>query len=389
MNKCVKLTNFIIFILLLFYLLVDILTGVSMRLTDYSFSVPYKIFVLFLMLFVISCYSIKDVTKIVGLIALLFLALCFLFFVGIAHTSFYLQTYIKSMANLLMYLYFMNCIRYEKHIFNYVKWILRINLFVFIANLLLGALGFGYATYENNGTKGFFYAGNEIYLIHLSICLFLIKSNKNKWMVCFYLFVCSVIIGTKSVILGSLILLFYSLYSSIKHKLIFLLSILIIVAVFYYSIIQILSTLPLVVYIFHNFHNIMDMSGSILNAIMSGRVVFIQQAFVKWISVLNLPIFFFGSGDAIIQTVESDLFDSLFIHGMVFTLILFFFYLYLCIRAGKMNDSLLVILDVLFIFISILAGHTWQNVSGGLFFILANCFADCEIFFRSATNKRC
>jgi hypothetical protein len=89
---------------------------------------------------------------------------------------------------------------------------------IVFANIVLGLLGFGYATYDYEssyssdvGVKGFFYSGNELAATYVVLCAFVLKEVWNKrrgwyWMAAILVIVFAVAIATKAAILGALLL---------------------------------------------------------------------------------------------------------------------------------------------------------------------------------------
>tara|TARA_R110000850_G_scaffold238835_2_gene363498 strand:- start:4023 stop:4970 length:948 start_codon:yes stop_codon:yes gene_type:complete len=88
------------------------------------------------------------------------------------------------------------------------------SFFIIVFNVFVGSLGYGYQQYsrEGIGTRGFFYAGNELGVLLISTCFIILsKYNVENNHFKFYVYslvaiVCSSFLTTKSSILGVVIL---------------------------------------------------------------------------------------------------------------------------------------------------------------------------------------
>ena len=81
---------------------------------------------------------------------------------------------LKLILNIVYFIYFTEVIKRHSRSYSdyYYNRILKINSLVFIVNIIIGLLGYGYYTYPfaKIGIKGFFYAGNEVSV--LFYCLY-------------------------------------------------------------------------------------------------------------------------------------------------------------------------------------------------------------------------
>lgn len=380
MTKFIKELNYLIYVMLLFYLAVDSLTGISITVGGPSFSIPYKLFVLALMTLVICNYEYTGfkVLFIFFMIAVMCLSCVVLFFHGITDFNFYAQQYIKLLANIIFFFYFLVISKTERRFDYYVKNIVKYNLIVFLLNMFIGILGYGHSSYDgedfSNGTSGFFYAANETFLILLSLATILLLSCKKNIILYALLLYFALKIGTKSAMLAIFVISSYDFYrkSGKKVKLLLWLSVPLIGFGIYLLYLNFLSALHSFEYVSSKLSESNGSGKLILNAIMSGRIHHLDVVQNNWKRMLTVPLLLFGTSNAITSTVEIDFFDTLFINGLLLTLIISSFYLYLIIKAKKEDVILIFIMNILFVFISFFAGHTWKNLSGGIFFVIAN-----------------
>ena len=380
MTKFIKELNYFIYILLIFYLAVDSLTGISIAAGGPSFSIPYKVFILFLMTLVICNYEYTGfkVLVIFFMSALMFISCFVLLIFGITDLSFYVQQYIKLFANIIFFFYFLVLSKTEARFEYYINNIVKFNLIIFLLNIAVGILGYGHSSYDgadvSNGTSGFFYAANETYLILLSLStILLLNSKRNIFLYCFFLYL-AIKIGTKSAILAVFVISIYDFYSKSakKSKILIWLFIPIFLLGIYLFYIHFLSSLHSFEYVSSELHKSEGNRKLILNAIMSGRIHNLEIAQENWKRILTLPLLLFGTSNSVTSTVEIDFFDVCFINGILLTVIISIFYMYLIIKAKKMGVGLILIMNIIYVLISFLAGHTWRNLSGGIFFIMAN-----------------
>lgn len=380
-----KKINNCIYLLLLMFLFVDSFTGLSISIGGPSFSIPYKLFILFLMMIVILAYNTSNISAIIitFLFALLSISLFVVLQSGVLDLTYYLQKYFKFLANIIFYIYFLSLQKYDPYYYKKAIKIFKVNLYLFMLNILIGCLGFGNSTYsDGSGVCGFFYAGNELFLVYISFAIILLhlhtlKSLPVKLVIVLAL---AILIGTKSTILSALILEGYYInkFYMKKRKGLFLFLLPIIIVSVYILYVYMLSKLRTFDYVIYKLTN--DKSDKnfelILDIIMSGRVTYIKDAFNIWVKDYSLVNLLFGTGSNIISTVEVDVFDVFLINGLILTVIIAIFYMVLLRRARKYYNKELSLMIYLFLFISLFAGHTWGNLSGGLFFILLNIYYD-------------
>lgn len=378
MKKNFELLNYFILNLLKFYLIVDSLTGITLKTVGVSLSIPFKLFIVALMIFAIFYCNLNYVLLIFLTISWFTLTVLYFVFVNYLQMGISIQTFMKFFSNLVFYLYFLMIQKFDKYD-NSVYKIILINSVVFFSNIFLGLLGVGYSTYGYGvGIKGFFYAGNEIFLILLAISVYFmnLKIKKRYYFYCLCL-ICSFLIGTKTAMLALVVIIFCDFYFELSKKqqfcfLIFL-PIFLLICVIIFNVF--LVNIDVVKNAMYNFNKVKNASGSILNALLSGRLVFLENNINMWKENLNSINFLFGGHyyfDS--KNIEIDFFDALLLNGIVTTLCVLFFYIYFIFKAIKNKNKILTILNILVLTISFSAGHIWANLSGGLFFVLVNVY---------------
>ena len=391
MYKNFKFLNYSIYVLLLFYLMVDTLTGISLKTVGVSFSIPYKAFIISLMVIVIGMYNQTDFLIILSLFTWLILSITVMILFGSHNFALAIQTYIKTVSAIIFYLYFKSFIKFEQHSYKYLRKILVVNAFVFSANIFAGILGFGYSTYDYGvGIKGFFYAGNEIFLILLAITALLLKNRNKKFRMCVGLIslLFSILIGTKTAMLALMIIVLVNAFTNLRKisKIFVIFSLPLFILLFIILFNSVLSSLPVFNNMIYNFEKNKKLTGSILSALLSGRVEFLNNNLDFLKERADFWHFIFG-GNAYFnnKSVEIDFFDTLILNGVFVAVVIFCFYIFLFYRAVRKHDVTLMAMNFSLIMISFTAGHVWANLTGGIFFIIANIVPN---IFETIKHKR-
>ena len=334
------------------------------------------------MTFVISLYSARDFLLFLLLFGWVFLSFLTISFLPSYNVSLSIQLAIKYLSMIIFFMYFKNLKRYDRNCIDKIRIIVLVNAIVFLLNMFAGIMGFGYSTYTyaNIGIKGFFYAGNELFLVLLPITTLFVQNRKNvRLVISFIAIVISVLIGTKTAILALLIVLVFNnfTYAKLLEKLTFIvfvpLTLFFGIIIFQYF----LADLPVFTHITNNIETKTKMGSSLISVLLSGRLEFLEmnlKLYNDWTDVLH--IIFGGNPFAHGKSVEIDFFDSLIVNGILTTFFVVFFYIYLFIRALKQHNYVLALMNMLVFLISFLAGHVWANLMGGIFFIIANLFFD-------------
>jgi hypothetical protein len=257
-----------------------------------------------------------------------------------------------------------------------------ISLIVFLCNIILGIFGFGFYTYPSLqvGIKGFFYAGNEasalFYCLYYTV-LVKIKGNSNKILIVYIIaIIVSLLITTKTGIISCLLIsaIDYYFRSSKKRKfyikLYFPIILLIVIALAIYF----LPKTTIYKVMENRIKYLLERQYSLMDAIFAGRILFLKNAFKIWEFNLSPVVLLFGTGVIYTKYVEIDLFDLFFSFGLIFTIIILSFYFYIIYLSTRIKNYRLVFFNLLYLSISLTAGHIWSSVMTGLYFAYINAF---------------
>ncbi|MFQ3332611.1 MAG: hypothetical protein ACI8ZH_000503 [Flavobacteriales bacterium] len=293
----------------------------------------------------------------------------------------------KYLGSVLAFFYFRSIFINKGHL---LKWVYRWILFSFIilvVNIFLKLLGIGFPMYVLDtieiGSKGFFYAGNEVsaVLIILSSFLMYWYQFHDKKMLFIIVGALAVLTGlyltSKTAILGTVFTFFYFFIfnpnrnkSSIKKKLSFLLSFFILLPLGLYIIVEYLKTSD-VMQRFSYFWNELD----IYTFILSNRNTFLFdfiEIFKKEYNIIEMII---GVGQSTFETlnnnhiIELDFFDIYFAYGII-GILLFLFYISFLLIQSKIKSlnrntylfsSYSKYIAILLIALSFLSGHVFNS----------------------------
>jgi hypothetical protein len=259
---------------------------------------------------------------------------------------------------------------------------MNINIFVFLLNIAAGICGLGYFTYKAAkwGVKGFFFAGNEVAVLFFCLYCYILTrtSYKTRYMLLVYVvsFVVSFLIGTKTVVLSCLLLSLVDYYYRVRnrkyyYKLFFILFMLLMIV---YSIVFFPQT-EFYQFVSYQFSRTFRSNNNILNALLSGRLVFLATNYEAWSTLFSLKTFFLGMGaPSLIKGIEIDFVEVLFYYGIITLLIVLGFYMYIIWLSAKRRKGVLVVFNIIYLCISFTAGHVWYSVMAGLFFAYINAY---------------
>ena len=373
--------NYCILLFLSFYLVIDTITGYCLNNgLGVSLSIPYKMLLIFFMALV-TC-SISSKYMIFYSFSIWFILISILFYILNGYTKNIggiVQDYIKLLSPIVFYNYFSNLdSKYDEQISK----IIYINFLVFLFNIFIGILGFGYHTYSYGiGIKGFFYAGNEIFLIIISILVIYIRKTKEKDKLILITagLISTVLIGTKTAILAALLIIIYDRYkySSKANRLKLFLYIFLVVVVIFYFLDILISNLEVIQNIIYNIKiGLNNADKKILDVFLSGRIGYLEKNIYEWSKTYSpLQLVFGGSNFYNSKANELDFFDTVLQHGVILTGIIIIFYMKLLFKAIRTNNYTIAFFNITILIVSQTAGHIWANLTGGLFFILANCYS--------------
>lgn len=144
------------------YLLVDSLNGLLVRSELPSISLPYKLAVLFMVLFWIGRISLPMVLLLMAAPVLLVRTITAGDLLTVFQDSLFL---LKFLSIVVFYLFFTRVVRMGDR--DRIIQLALVSFLIIGSNLLLGALGIGYPQYEGGhgipiGSRGFIYSGNEL-----------------------------------------------------------------------------------------------------------------------------------------------------------------------------------------------------------------------------------
>lgn len=319
--------DYIIYILLSGYMLVDCITG-FLRLHEISgISQPYKMLLIFLMIFSLRNYI--GAFFYVILFTLVSVSLVCYFFNSYTNFSESLAMQLRIIMTPILFIYLKTQYKkVPKRIFNLIK----INTIVMFINLVCGLLGFGDSTYKGDsalGIKGFFYDGNALAATLFTIyVLWMNLKSKNKYRITLVFLFFGILIGTKVSML-SIILYFctYIFFDASRKKrllLLFLIPIVIILLIFILLQTSVLQyQIERAKWLFHIF------KGNYLSVFLSGRNIDLVKHYDFYNEKFSVIELLFGFGFLnFTKIIELDFFDTFFSYGLIFFLCIFGFYFY-------------------------------------------------------------
>ena len=376
-KKQVETVDYIIYIFSLFYLFVDTVAGFLSTKGIPNLGQPYKILLIFLMIF--SCVSKKLHNGMI--ISFLFSVLFWLpfnyLFSSFANFNKSILTIFKLFSNIIFIIYFTN---YNEN--NKLLYILKLNYWIFIFNIFAGVLGFAASTYENTeaslGSKGFFIAGNEVTYTFLCLTFFMLSiQKKHRYIVYGFSFIISVLIATKACMIGTLLLIMIDIFFNTKRKnrkyiiTLFIIFIFISVILIYY----LLQDSPMYQYIAFKIRQHSTGSHPILNGITSGRIERIMPLRNSYNSYFSILTLLCGIGFPLVGVrLEMDFLEIFYYFGTIILLISLIFYFFLLYKAKVSSNMKLFFFNLVVLLISFIAGHIVYSVMGGLFFAIVNTF---------------
>jgi len=296
---------------------------------------------------------------------------------------------IKYLTPLVFYFYFyklymINNLKLNKKLFFFIK----VSYLIIVINLLLKIVGLGYSVYSGNiGSKGYFYAGNEIsgvliitYAI-IAYQLILEKKIKHFWLLFIFTINVAFMLSSKTAVFGiiliSLLIKFrlMVILSSIKKmsKLIIHGSLFLPIGIYF------LYRMILNSDVFQNrilfFYQRMD----IVTVLLSSRNVFFKKAFDVYLNKYNFIEKLIGVGQSsyekiVDKTIEIEFIDIFFTYGFL-GLCLFIGHLLMVFNSSRrlkkdiafsharLTFLTLIILTV----ISSIAGHIFSSGMAGVF----------------------
>jgi len=382
MRKNIATIDYTIYLCLCMYLVVDAANGIAMNKYHLSISQPFKLFMLLLIIISILDRSERQRLIVSFYFFLLFLGMLFLYNTNRINLISTFINIIKSITIPICYSYF--CImaqnqQGDKNALVYSK-VFNINCVVLLLNIGAGIAGIGdnVNTYGDFGVKGFFYAGNEVSILFCCFYYYLLRRIKKlKYIIIVYAlsFACSLLIGTKTGVLASILLSIVDFYyrQTKKNKLV--------LRLLFPVIIIVLARVIYLVILETQFYQFIERriiqrigSDNLFNILLSGRLTFLENTYNYWKQNLSIPLFLFGIGiqEPIMKGIEIDFFDTFFNMGIIWLVIIFFFYVRLAYLSIIMKRINLFFFNVIILAISFTGGHVWTGVMAGVFYSYIN-----------------
>lgn len=380
--KILKIDN-IIFDLLRCWLIIDTLNGFLLRsgLTSISVSQIYKLSVFLIV--VIRC---KDNAAFRKSLFAIFIYLSLYSSVIVMRDEILVDSLVlvsKCLTSLSFFVYFLqikksNPLFFQKKGFEVLKW----SFLVFSINMVLGTMGLGFKSYggvEGFGSRGFFYAINELSGVLAVLFPWALYYCKTHFSTLKYLlasggmFFLSFTLSTKSGIIATLLFILFIMYAygNKKEKSLVCISLLVLLASCM-VIIQIIleSDIPLI----QRFNYFMEKSDFV-TALTSSRLEYWKEEGTEFFNA-GLIGQIFGLGGS--RTVEMDPFDALLNCGFVGVIFLLYMYAVLLLRPTfnkytccKYNKVILIS-NILLIIMSIGGGHVIFSSMAGMLIALSN-----------------
>jgi hypothetical protein len=255
--------------------------------------------------------------------------------------------------------------------------------------VLLKLVGLGYPIYPygNLGSKGFFFAGNEIsslFLVLYALLSFrlLLKGKEYQfWALFLYAIFTAFLLSSKTAIAGVILIMLLlkispaKIVNSIKRMSNFLIAALIIAPIVLIILVNKFIASP----VFQNRILFFAEKMDLFTLILSSRNVFLNKAYKIYIDKYSFIEKVAGVGQTtyvqrVGKTVEMDFFDILFAYGLIGAT-LFLLLAYLLIRSIRKikkqrisrHAKLAYIMTIFIIVLSTITGHTFSSGMAGIF----------------------
>lgn len=422
LNK--SLTHYLIFGLLSWYLLVDMINGflVLGLGINIKLSALYKSLILMLILVCWCSQNIKNLLYVAGLILVFLFSEAFYLMTGETtggHFGFTFFHIIKIITPFVCFFFMAQLVKEDPENFVYVKRVININLAIFLCNMALGIAGFGFSTYGSDadgglGVKGFFFAGNETSMVWVVLSAYLLNRVYMRGYRVGYLLTAllvlfiGVIISTKTSILATMLLILFTPIFIERSNLVNPRKP--IAYFFFFFLLAIgISTYFLISFVLDSgffdkitfFYN----KRGLIGIILSGRELFFADLYAIMSAedsifrvLFGLGISFYG--DVAIQAFttnvkvdsELDLPDIFFWHGLVGVATILFLFgkmtwqsLKTCFNGQYEYGNSILLTNLLLFSIANITGHVFTSGMLGFLWALFNVLA----FYQStsASNK--
>lgn len=392
-DKFNKIISLILMILVIFQPVMDALTYLQIRYSFNFLSISSIIRTITLCLIILYLLFTKDKRK-----EIWFLLIYFIAYLGI-QSLILNNDFSNSLNSILTIFYlpsiiiFLNKVNIDKKYFN-----LKIVMFTYLIylNLIIVPYLFKYGNYANNfyegknGFYGLFYGGNEIsniLVIMLPLVIEYLVQEKNYFLIgltFIELLLCIYLVGTKTLILGSIIISIYFLFKYLrpayksldnkkKYPLWTLLILLIIGTIILLPKMAVTKNIIRAInYYGFNLSNIFSLNG-LDKLIFSSRLEALGKVSNLY---LNSPLIniLMGLGKSYVNTfkgIEIDIFDIFFSIGIIGILV----YGYLCFKNIKdvKLKGIYLFTFILSIMISLVTGHILNTPNVSIYVGLLFC----------------
>lgn len=392
-DKFNKIISLILMILVIFQPVMDALTYLQIRYSFNFLSISSIIRTITLCLIILYLLFTKDKRK-----EIWFLLIYFIAYLGI-QSLILNNDFSNSLNSILTIFYlpsiiiFLNKVNIDKKYFN-----LKIIMFTYLIylNLIIVPYLFKYGNYANNfyegknGFYGLFYGGNEIsniLVIMLPLVIEYLVQEKSYFLIgltFIELLLCIYLVGTKTLILGSIIISIYFLFKYLrpayksldnkkKYPLWTLLILLIIGTIILLPKMAVTKNIIRAInYYGFNLNNIFSLNG-LDKLIFSSRLEALGKVSNLY---LNSPLIniLMGLGKSYVNTfkgIEIDIFDIFFSIGIIGILV----YGYLCFKNIKDTKlkGIYLFTFVLSIMISLVTGHILNTPNVSIYVGLLFC----------------
>ena len=347
-----NLVSKLVFLQLSLYLAVDSINGFMMLGLgiDSSLSALYKSILLIVLLMYLCVFLPRRMLFVLAAICALSLgeiASIFLLDTNGSKISFLFQHILKVLTPLILLFFLIDRSKKDRLFFARILAVIQINGLVFVCNMLAGVFGFGFSTYGQGGenmigSKGYFYAGNEISALLVVFCAFYLAraylKNKLQFVV-FAILSLSIglLVSTKTSMLAVILLTFLIPILYERRRLFLLNNVPSIIFVVTLTVVLIQALVIFDAFknapVYSRFLFFFERHG-VVGLLLSGRDTFIAELWMLF-SQKNIFLgFFFGNGvsyyaDFTKYSVEMDLLDMFFWHGLsgIALVVVTFFYL--------------------------------------------------------------
>lgn len=380
-NLVTNRANVLVIAIFYILLLVDSLNGYCL---DKGISFPISQALKIQLLLLMSFQMLRQTGSGIVLWSILFYSAILISFYSFRVSFLYSQTFthlFKFLLILCSYFYFKNLMYSNPQLrYKQIIRILKVNICVFVVNILLVLVGLGTKSYSDIGSKGYFYAANELSGLLLLFCpcaLYYIGRKYSLSSIRYYasiaIFLLTVLLlGTKSSIISYVISSFVVSRLLISDKksclrlYLFGLVIATIIILLGYRLLDSLGFWERWAFFYDK--------GGILYLFLSGREGYWLEEKSDLLEggISNIIM---GLGEA--RTVEMDIFDTFLNYGVLGIIIIYSFFFYLLYKAyQKRNQNswakVVLFINVMLIIASSLSGHIVFSGMAGPFIALVN-----------------